>query len=169
VGLVLSSRDLRLFESPHKGKNIPEIQRPCRSDKIIRSSFHPDPLCFKNSNSKERKCKRKIGLQQQLVNLYKMKSLSYSIKYEEAECWTLPSPHSINFNPVGIVVRHSAYSLYIFMKSRLHAGIFEVQKQMCRPIRTYINLQYIKANLTAKRGYCMYISPKALNILILPD
>jgi hypothetical protein len=32
------------------------------------------------------------------------------------------------------------------MKSILRAGIFEVQKQMRRPTRTYINLQYIKAN-----------------------
>jgi len=46
------------------------------------------------------------------------------------------------------------------MKSRLHAGIFEEQKEMCRPTQTHFNLQYIKANPTTKRGYCMYISLK---------
>jgi hypothetical protein len=54
---------------------------------------------------------------------------------------TVATLHKLN--PVGIVVRHSAYSLYISMKSRLRVVIFEVQKQMCSPTRTCFNLQYI--------------------------
>ena len=87
-----------------------------------------------------------------------MRSLSYSIKYEEAECWTLRSPHSINFNPVGIVVRHSAYSLYISMKNRLHVGIFEVQKKKCVGLIGHI-LTYSIIKLTLQRkgvSVCTY-------------
>jgi hypothetical protein len=37
VGLVLSSRDLRLCETPRNGKNLPEVLRACSNDKITRS------------------------------------------------------------------------------------------------------------------------------------